>query len=102
LNQNENFEEKSERRNTHISSFQNQDVHGWSKFEIDLFEGELVVGCGGVGMLGERDTEERECEKIQWWKNMIIVWSSFDQMAKIKLIHGGKVLDFPMLNAAVN
>jgi len=33
---------------------------------------------------------------------MIIVWSSFDQMAKIKLIHGGKVLDFPMLNAAVN
>jgi len=31
-----------------------------------LFEGELVVGCGGVGMLGERDTEERECEKIQW------------------------------------
>jgi len=31
-----------------------------------LFEGELGVGCGGVGMLGETDTEERECEKIQW------------------------------------
>jgi hypothetical protein len=56
-------------------------------------------------MVGMRETWKREwLEKIEWKKSsigesMIILCSSFDQVVKTKLAHGGKVLHFPMLNS---